>query len=50
MNLWFEQLARNNKLSLKTGTYDAILGSAIFNKDGTRRYFLEKRWGMEEIS
>jgi hypothetical protein len=45
MNLWFEQLARNNHLSLKTGTYEGILGKAIFNTNGTRRYFLEKRWG-----
>ncbi|MFP7442926.1 DUF1643 domain-containing protein [Bacillus infantis] len=46
--MWFEQLARNNHLSLKTGTYEGILGKAIFNMNGTRRYFLEKRWGDGE--
>ena len=30
--------------SLKTGTFGGIPGKAIFNTNGTRRYFLEKRW------
>ena len=30
--------------SLITGTFGGIPGKAIFNTNGTRRYFLEKRW------
>ncbi|MFD2045708.1 DUF1643 domain-containing protein [Ornithinibacillus salinisoli] len=44
MNVWFEQLANSNNLSIQTGSYESILGKAIFNTNGTRRYFLEKRW------
>lgn len=46
--MWFEQLASNNQLSLKTGMYEGIVGKAIFDIDSTRRYFLEKRWGDGE--
>lgn len=46
MNLWFEQLAKSNHLSLEMGTYEDVLGKAIFNTSSTRRYFLEKRWNQ----
>lgn len=46
MNLWFEQLANRNQLPFKAGTYADISGKAIFNTNGIRRYFLEKRWGQ----
>ena len=42
--MWYEQLANNNQLVFKEDTYSDILGKAIFNKNETRRYFLEKRW------
>lgn len=45
--MWFETLANSNQLSLETGTYAEISGKAIFNTNGTRRYFLEKRWAQE---
>ncbi|WP_175251597.1 DUF1643 domain-containing protein [Bacillus paranthracis] len=42
--MWFEQLANRNYLLFKEGICADIPGKAIFNKDWTRRYFLEKRW------
>ncbi|MGG3235601.1 DUF1643 domain-containing protein [Priestia flexa] len=42
--LWFEKLAKDNQLTLLTGTYANISGKTVFNKNGKRRYFLEKRW------
>lgn len=46
--MWFEELARNNQLILKTSSYNNIPGNAVFNENGTRRYFLEKRWAEGE--
>lgn len=46
MNLWFEKLANSYQLDFQPGTYANILGAAVFNTNGTRRYFLEKRWAQ----
>ncbi|RYL93418.1 DUF1643 domain-containing protein [Sporolactobacillus sp. THM7-4] len=42
--MWYEELARTNQLILKTGSYNNIPEVAVFNENGNRRYFLEKRW------
>lgn len=48
--MWYELLADEHQLVLQKGICDGIEGRAIFNANGTRRYFLEKRWsGGEHI-
>ncbi|MBY0144328.1 DUF1643 domain-containing protein [Neobacillus niacini] len=46
MDLWFEKLADKYQLDFQPGVYSNILGAAVFNTNGTRRYFLEKRWAQ----
>lgn len=45
--MWYEKLANSNQLSLETGAYAEVSGKAIFNTNGSRRYFIEKRWAEE---
>ncbi|WP_339316135.1 DUF1643 domain-containing protein [Paenibacillus sp. FSL R10-2734] len=44
--MWFEQLASSKQLSFQIGTFAGITGKAVFDINGTRRYFLEKRWAQ----
>ncbi|WP_433942816.1 DUF1643 domain-containing protein [Paenibacillus sp. SN-8-1] len=44
--MWFIQVANSNELPIKTGIHASILGNAVFNSSGSRRYFLEKRWAQ----
>ncbi|SOC23960.1 uncharacterized protein DUF1643 [Ureibacillus xyleni] len=43
-----QQLANTHKLLIETGTFNGVDGTAIFDQNKTRRYFLEKRWSEGE--
>lgn len=42
--MWIDDLAKDLELEVEFGAYNSIAGVAVFNKEHTERYILEKRW------
>lgn len=42
--MWIDDIAKDVGLRVEFGAYNSIAGVAVFNKEHTERYILEKRW------
>ncbi|MBQ0141079.1 MAG: DUF1643 domain-containing protein [Kurthia sp.] len=42
--MWIDDVAKDLDLQVEFGAYNSVAGVAVFNKEHTERYILEKRW------
>lgn len=42
--MWIDDVAKDLGLQVEFGAYNSVAGVAVFNKEHTERYILEKRW------
>lgn len=42
--MWIDDVAKDLELEVEFGAYNSVAGVAVFNKEHTERYILEKRW------